>query len=121
MIDTCLVLTLYIHGHSYVSKPMFKSRDMYWNNSLSDIGCYSNTAFESECACTYNTIIHVAYDIQKEVQTLPFEYPLCKWLDIPKSYVKHNEIPIFLNRPLRGWSWNSDTRERAWLDIDLCS
>ena len=54
MIDTCLVLTLYIHGHSYVSKPMFKNRDMYWNNSLSDIGC-SNTAFESECACTYNT------------------------------------------------------------------
>lgn len=119
MIDRCLVLILYIHGNSYISKPVFKYGAMHWNNSLSSLQC--DSSLESNCVCTYTTIVHAAYDIQKEIQTVPFDSPFCHWLTLPKSYLNHNEIPVFLKTPLRGWSWNDDSRERAWLHVDVCS
>ena len=119
MLNSCIVVVLFIHGKAHPSSPLLllynRRETHYYNSTTRDtLDCGAERR-----GCSYCGLLNAAYDTKRWICTLPFDIPVTHHL--PDSQGPARELPVFIDRPLRGLSWpGHDAPERAWIRLEKC-
>lgn len=111
------MVLLLVHRHRYPSHRLYGVGNHQFNNTQKEeLSCEYVPYLEGGCQCRYSTTITLAYETYRRVSTLPFTVPRCPIVPM----IDANEIDVWLETPLRGWSWNENEHERAWITFSSC-
>ena len=141
----CLVVTLFVHGHRYLSSNLSIDHAKARLHSDKNLTIWSTghrhgedrlecAIHETVCACTYCTALSLTYDTRRHVCARPFDIydcPLAYKLADDSTEATHFEgtvqqmqlrdMHVLLDSTLRGWYVREDVDEHAFLSINTCT
>ena len=134
----CLVVTLFVHGHRYLSPNLNIDHAKINLHADANLTIWTTGRRRGEdrfkcaihdavCACTYCTTLSLAYDTRRHVCARPFDIDDCPLVDGSHGdfegtvqQMQLRDMHVFLDSTLRGWYVRDDVDEHARLSITTC-